>query len=222
MATLKKEGRWETVPYPEVSQGRVGWGPRDRAEGTRAHMCTHGQLSTPPGSLTELGVSFDPIFFLHTPKPLPASMRQTVGPCGLYTLKFFVKASDHRQKATHRILRHITRDLSSVSDPSSQCTITLNPQRQVHGFPHRKYLGYPHLCSHGCPFSHCWPHLGLGALHIVALNVTVTGVDIGGNRSALGGSTLGQQRRGTENSCSSCRINGCSRQAWCCPPALGR
>lgn len=157
-----------------------------------------------------------PYFFLHTPTPFPPSMRQTVGPCGLYKFKVFIKASDHRQKATHSILWHIARDLSGVSDPSPQCTIALNPQRQVRGFPHRKYLGHPHLCSHGCPFSRCGPHLGL------ALDVTVTGVDIGGDRSALGGRTLGQQRRGTEKSCPSCHFNGCARQAWCCPLALGR
>lgn len=190
-------------------------------EHIHAHMCIHRQLSTPPGSLTALGVSLDPIFFLHTPNPFPPSMRQTVGPCGLYKFKVFIKASDHRQKATRRNLWHITRDLSRVSDPSSRCTITLNPQ--WHGFPHRKYLGRPHLCSHGCPFSHCWPHLGLGAIHIVALDVTVTGVDIGRNRSALGGSTLGQQRRGTEKSCPSCRINGCASQVGLVlPPGSGQ
>lgn len=83
--TLEKDGRWETVPHPEVSQGTVGWGPSDRAAGTHAHVCTHRQLGTPPGPLTELGVSFDPVFFSAYPHSLP-SIHET--DCGaLWTLQ---------------------------------------------------------------------------------------------------------------------------------------
>lgn len=60
LGTLKKVGCWATAPHPQPARvGRVG-GP-----GTHAHT----QCGTPPGSLVELGIPFDPIFSPILPIP---------------------------------------------------------------------------------------------------------------------------------------------------------
>lgn len=119
-----------------------------------------------------------------------------MGSGGLYKFKFFIEASDHRQEATaefYGILLEIPPECL-IHHPILPATDTTGPWLSS-----PDTSGHPHLCSswRWGP-SHLQPHLGLGALHVVALDVSLTSVDINGNGSVIGGSSLGGGSGGPE------------------------